>query len=217
MQSGSASRAVAVGGGLSNDGVLQAIEKSTVTARYVDPVDPSDSAQASAQVDPTSRVFDSRTGKPVSGAQITVIDMATGLPATVFSDDGVSTYPSTVISGQSVTDGAGHKQVLGEGEFRFPYLRAGTYALKVKAPSGYSAPTRLSDDALVSVSSAYSPSTPTARAARRSCSTRARASTSTFRSTRAAWRSGCRSAPPPIASASAITWATRSPSRTPTR
>jgi uncharacterized repeat protein (TIGR01451 family) len=129
-------------------GALEALEKSTLTARYVDPLDASDAVSTRALFDPTSRVFDSRTGQPVNGAQVSVIDAATGQPATVFADDGVSSFPSTVSSGQSVTDGAGRTIALGAGEFRFPVLRPGSYRFEVKPPAGYTAPSKVDDSAL---------------------------------------------------------------------
>jgi hypothetical protein len=106
------------------DGVLQVIEQSKITARYVDTFS-GDLLSAAATVDPLSIVFDSRTGLPVSGARVTVIDVATGQPAAVYSDDGVTSYPSTVVSGQTAVDGAGRVQTFAAGAFRFPFLRPG--------------------------------------------------------------------------------------------
>lgn len=91
-------------------------------------------------VDPYGLVFDSEDGTPVSGATVTLIDNATGLPAVVFADDGVTDWPSTVISGQSVTDGAGHVYPVRPGEYRFPLTLLGQYRIEVKPPSPYSAP-----------------------------------------------------------------------------
>ncbi|MBA3942511.1 MAG: hypothetical protein C0520_14990, partial [Sphingopyxis sp.] len=47
-------------------------------------------------VDPFGIVFDSGDGAAVPGSRVTLIDNATGQPARVFGDDGVSAYPSTV-------------------------------------------------------------------------------------------------------------------------
>ena len=130
------------------DGILQVLERSTVTARYVDPFDPTDLASAAGALDVASRVFDSRTGLPVSGARVTIVDAASGQPAAVLSDDGVSSFPSTVVSGQPVTDGAGRVHAFGAGEFRFPFLRPGSYRYVVQPPARYAAPSRASDTAL---------------------------------------------------------------------
>ncbi|NRD88816.1 hypothetical protein C8024_04125 [Sphingopyxis sp. BSNA05] len=58
------------------------------------------SAKVGILIDPFGEIFDSSDGTPVSGARVTLIDIATGQPAQVFGDDGVSLFPSTVISGE---------------------------------------------------------------------------------------------------------------------
>ncbi|MEA3052712.1 MAG: hypothetical protein QOG72_1615, partial [Sphingomonadales bacterium] len=77
--------------------------------------------------DPFGIVFDSDSGTPVSGVTITLVDAATGQPATVFADDGASAYPSTLVTGET-------------GEYRFPLVRPGTYRLQVEAPAPYKSP-----------------------------------------------------------------------------
>ena len=129
------------------DGVLQVVEQSRLTARYVDSYS-SDVLSAAATVDPLSLVFDSRTGLALSGARVTVVDLATGQPAAAYSDDGLTSYPSTVVSGQSALDGGGRVHSFRAGEFRFPFLRPGTYRYDVQPPAGYAAPSKLSDAAL---------------------------------------------------------------------
>src|SRR5947209_11366669 len=96
------------------DGALQVIERSHLVARYVDDFS-GDALSAAAAVDSTSLVFDSHTGKPVSGARVTVVDVTTGQPASVFSDDGVASFPATVVSGDSARDGNGRLHVFGAG------------------------------------------------------------------------------------------------------
>ena len=127
------------------DGVLQVVEQSRLLARYADAADATDVLSAAALVDPLGLVFDSRSGLPVSGASVTVVDVATGQPATVFSDDGVSSYPATVTSGQTALDGAGRVHTFAPGEFRFPFLRPGSYRFDVRPPAGYAAPSRVAD------------------------------------------------------------------------
>jgi uncharacterized repeat protein (TIGR01451 family) len=92
--------------------------------------------------DPFGIVFDSRTGTPVSGAKVTLIDVATGLPALVYGDDANSVYPSSLISGSDVRDSAGTLYHLSEGYYRFPLVRPGHYRLAVEPPAGYSAPSK---------------------------------------------------------------------------
>ncbi|WP_232843917.1 isopeptide-forming domain-containing fimbrial protein [Allopontixanthobacter sediminis] len=90
--------------------------------------------------DPYGLVFDSEDGTPVSGATVTLIDVATGLPAVVFADDGITSWPPTVISGQSVTDSGGTVYPMRPGEYRFPLTSLGQYRLEITPPSPYSAP-----------------------------------------------------------------------------
>lgn len=90
--------------------------------------------------DPFGIAFDSRDGTPVGGVRITLIDVATGQPAQVFGDDRVSTYPSSVITGQTVTDSGGTRYVFPPGDYRFPLVRPGTYRLLVEPVAPYSFP-----------------------------------------------------------------------------
>lgn len=100
--------------------------------------------QVEVLADPFGVVFDSETGQPVNGAVVTLIDVATGLPATVFAQDGVTPWPSTVISGNSITDGAGNVFVLEDGEFWFPLTFLGQYRLEITPPDPYTAPSVVS-------------------------------------------------------------------------
>ncbi|MGB3794624.1 MAG: hypothetical protein WA978_17990 [Sphingopyxis granuli] len=91
-------------------------------------------------VDPFGIVFDSGDGAPVAGARVTIVDAATGNPAPVFGDDGVSAYPSSVVTGQSVTDAGGTVYRFPEGDYRFPFVAPGRYRLVVEPPAPYAAP-----------------------------------------------------------------------------
>lgn len=95
-------------------------------------------------VDPFGIVFDSGDGAPVPGSRVTIVDAATGQPAQVFGDDGVSAYPSSVITGQSVTDAGGTTYNFPPGDYRFPFVAPGTYRLIVQPPAPYTAPSRSS-------------------------------------------------------------------------
>ena len=94
-------------------------------ATYVDPTDNSDAAQADALVDPFGLVFDSQTGAPINGARVRLIDATTGLAATVFGDDGVSRYPSEMVTGQPVTDQGGTQYSTAGGRVPLPAGGAG--------------------------------------------------------------------------------------------
>ncbi|MBL8657683.1 MAG: hypothetical protein JNJ92_10055 [Altererythrobacter sp.] len=98
--------------------------------------------------DPFGLVFDSVDGTPVSGARVTIVDSATGAPARVFSDDGVTPWPSSVVTGQAVTDGAGLVYPMVPGEYRFPLMALGSYRLVVEPPSPYTAPSAATPAAL---------------------------------------------------------------------
>jgi len=98
--------------------------------------------EVEALADPFGIVFDSETGEPVNDARVTLIDDATGAPAMVFADDGVTPWPSTVFSGQAIVDGAGRSTPMQPGEYLFPLTALGRYRLAIEPPAPYSAPSR---------------------------------------------------------------------------
>jgi uncharacterized repeat protein (TIGR01451 family) len=102
-------------------------------------------------VDRLPVVFDSETGEPVDGARVTLVDAATGAPATILAQDGVTAWPSSVVSGSPVTDGAGRTTSMGPGEFWFPLSATGTYRLRVEPPEPYTAPSRVAREVLASL------------------------------------------------------------------
>ncbi|WP_445191305.1 hypothetical protein ACT009_11975 [Sphingomonas sp. Tas61C01] len=90
-------------------------------------------------IDPAGYVFDSTTAALIDGATVSMVDAA-GNPAVVFGDDGVSRYPSTMISGRSVTDASGRVYPAQRGRYRFPLAAPGTYHLVIVPPADYTAP-----------------------------------------------------------------------------
>lgn len=88
-------------------------------------------------------VFSTLTGLPVDGARIELLDAASGKQADVFGDDGVSTFPSTVVSGSTASDSRGKVYAFPAGHYRFPFLAPGIYRLKVTPPSGFIAPSTI--------------------------------------------------------------------------
>jgi uncharacterized repeat protein (TIGR01451 family) len=126
----------------SADCALQVERNAELDATYVDPEDDTDAARADALVDPYGLVFDSQTGLPIDGARVRLIDAATGLDARVYGDDGVSRYPSEMVTGQRVTDQGGTQYDLPAGVFRFPLVAPGTYRLEVLPPGNYSFPSQ---------------------------------------------------------------------------
>jgi uncharacterized repeat protein (TIGR01451 family) len=120
-----------------DDNTLSLPGMESLTATYVDTFDETEVSVDTAIVQPFGRVFDSATGDPIDGARVTIIDTATGLPATVLGVDGVSTFPSTIFSGATATDSGGLQYPLEPGEFLFPVLAPGTYTLLVEPPAGF--------------------------------------------------------------------------------
>ncbi|MEO1573404.1 MAG: OmpA family protein [Pseudomonadota bacterium] len=130
------------------DCVLQVVEADELSVRYRDPSDNTDVTDAAALVDPLGIVFDSGSGAPINDAVVTLINVATGQPATVFGDDGVSAFPATLVTGGRVTDGGGTVYQFADGRFRFPLIAPGEYRIDVTPPAGYSAPSQTAPDAL---------------------------------------------------------------------
>lgn len=91
-------------------------------------------------VDPFGLTFDSADGTAVNGTQVTIVDANTGLPAQVFGDDGVSSFPSTIVAGSAVTDSSGQIYAFSPGFYRFPFLRPGDYRLVITPPAPYTHP-----------------------------------------------------------------------------
>lgn len=128
----------------SADCVLQGQPGNGVEVRYSDPADATDTSSATASLDPSGLVFDSASGAAVNGAVIELLDNASGLPATVYGNDGTSVYPSSVTSGQSVTDSSATTYAFGPGQYRFPVVAPGDYRIVITAPAGFSAPSAVS-------------------------------------------------------------------------
>ncbi|MBI5970505.1 MAG: OmpA family protein, partial [Deltaproteobacteria bacterium] len=133
----------ASGAAVTGNGVLSASDGTVITAEYLDydfgVAVGSVTANASL-VDPYGVVFDSATGSRINGATVTLIDAATGLPAAVFGDDGISTFPSTLTAGGSATDSGGTVYGFQPGGYRFPQIAPGTYRLVVVPTTGFRAP-----------------------------------------------------------------------------
>jgi len=129
-----------------NDCTLAVGAGDALTATYTD--FESVTSTAAALVDPYGVVFDSSTGALIDGATVTMIDANTGLPATVYGDDGVSIYPSTVVTGGSVTDSGSTVYSFSQGQYRFPYVQPGDYRFLVTPPAAYLFPSTVPDAAL---------------------------------------------------------------------
>lgn len=127
---------------------LQAVGNERLTATYTQ-AGSNLVVTSAVLVDPLGLVFDSATGQPIDGVRVTLVDAATGLPAQVRGNDGVSVYPSTVATGSTVTDAGGTAYVLGPGRYQFPRVAApGSYRFQIELPPGYRYPSRVADTAL---------------------------------------------------------------------
>jgi uncharacterized repeat protein (TIGR01451 family) len=123
------------------DCVLEVARDSTFAVRFVDVSAPGNPVTAQAAIDPIGRAFDSRSGQPVNGVRIRLVDSASGAPAQVLGDDGRSVYPADVTSGATVTDSGGTLYQFPPGSYRFPLvMRPGNYKLIVTPPAGYAFP-----------------------------------------------------------------------------
>ena len=136
-----------------NDCRLSVTINTGVTATYTDTVDGTDSTIDGALVDPFGLVFDSTNGNPINGATVTLINVATNAPAQVFCDDGVTPYPSSVISGSSFA-ACGATISLPAGSYRFPLAAPGTYRLQISPPTDFSFPSTVATNSLQALSGA---------------------------------------------------------------
>lgn len=128
---------------VNNDCSLTVKSNDSITVSY-NSATQVNTIKASVLVDPLGKVFDTKTGQLINNALVTIINNNTGLPATVFGDDGISSYPSSMTTGSTVTDSSGTQYNHGTGEFRFPFIAPGSYKIIVTPPIGYSFPSKVS-------------------------------------------------------------------------
>lgn len=111
---------------------LSVTAASEIEVTYTDALDSADVSSITVDVGPVSLVFDDEAGEPLDGVVLTLVNVATGAPATVYGNGpGFARYPATVKSGEPARDQSGNVYAVGPGEFRFPAVAAGTYRLEV--------------------------------------------------------------------------------------
>ncbi|MDB2437956.1 DUF11 domain-containing protein [Hellea sp.] len=125
------------GGVTPNDNQLSVGANTQLTATYIDTFDATDVTVDTAIVNPLNRVFSSVSGETIDGVTITLINLDTNNEAIVHGVDGFSTFPAEVVSGNTVRDSSGLTYDVGSGEFRYPNVDSGNYAIRVDPPEGY--------------------------------------------------------------------------------
>ncbi len=114
---------------------------ASVSVNYTDQYDGSDNSAQTVLTDPFGTVFNSVTGASIDGISVSIVDSA-GNPATVYGDDGVSSYPNVVSTGASATDSNGVVYNFPAGHYRFPLLAPGDYRIVVSVPPSLVAPSQ---------------------------------------------------------------------------
>ncbi len=125
------------------DCVLSIQIGTKLKADYTDSDYPSDHADVDILVDPFGIIFDSSTGAPVNGVTVSLVNALTNLPAAVFDDDGVTPYPSVIVSGGTVVAGS-NTYTMPTGGYRFPLIAPGNYKLVItNLPTNFIWPTNV--------------------------------------------------------------------------
>ena len=131
-----------------DDRELTTPPNEVLTATYQDALTGADTVIDTALIDPLNRVFSTATGELLDGATITLVDAATGAPAQTLGVDGRSAFPAEQVSGLDVSDASGSVYTSGPGEFRFPNVGAGEYAIRVDPPEGFTFSSSLDADTI---------------------------------------------------------------------
>ena len=137
------------------DEILTIEAEEEIDALYTDQFDSDEVSQATALLNAFGTVIDSVTGEPLNNVEITLIEELTGEPASVFGNNGLDAYPSTIFSGQTVEDAAGELYRPANGQFMFPIVLPGRYRLEVSPPAGYSFPSFVTDFEALNLTNNY--------------------------------------------------------------
>jgi uncharacterized repeat protein (TIGR01451 family) len=84
-----------------------------------------------AQISVEGRVFNALTGRLLNGMNISLIDAVNSVPAQVFASNGKTQFPSYFVTGTDTADSSGTVINVDEGEYVFPYVKAGQYRLRI--------------------------------------------------------------------------------------
>jgi len=131
-----------------NDCALALTPASILAIGYQDLQDAEDSLNKTLRFDPYSKVFNAYTGELIDGITLRLIDNSTGLLAQVFGDDGISTFPAQIISGEEAQDSSGKTYNFPTGSYRFPYVANGDYRVEVNNSFAFRFPAETSDQVI---------------------------------------------------------------------
>ncbi|MEH6450590.1 MAG: isopeptide-forming domain-containing fimbrial protein [Oleispira sp.] len=131
-----------------NDCALALTPSSILAIGYQDIQDTEDSLNKILRFDPYSKVFNAYTGELIDGITLRLIDNSTGLLAQVFGDDGISTFPAQIISGEEAQDSSGKTYNFPTGSYRFPYVANGDYRVEVNNSFAFRFPAETSDQVI---------------------------------------------------------------------
>lgn len=120
-----------------NDCILTVASRTQVDAVYTK-LDGLQTVTSLAQISPVGILFNDATGEAISGVILALIDDVTGEPADVRGDGPeFALFPSTVRTGETVTDAAGNTYENGPGEYRFPAVPEGRYRIVIFNDDGW--------------------------------------------------------------------------------
>ncbi|MCY7369557.1 MAG: DUF11 domain-containing protein [Polaromonas sp.] len=115
----------------SGNGVVEILRNDIISARITDCGSVSVTAMTTLLIDPSGVVYDSRTGVPVAGVTVQLIDINgvgnggnAGGAAVVLAAAGVTPAPSSIVT-------------TADGSFAFPLVVPGAYRLQITTPAGY--------------------------------------------------------------------------------
>jgi uncharacterized repeat protein (TIGR01451 family) len=133
------------GEGGAGDCMLGAGSGARVVVDYVDARDGTDAVATQTRIDPVGRVFDAASGRPIDGARLRLVDLATGSPAQLSAEAPGATYPADLVSGGEAVAGDGRRYDFGPGAFRYPVVTPGRYRLEVVPPNRFRFPSSATD------------------------------------------------------------------------
>ncbi|MFN3236438.1 MAG: DUF11 domain-containing protein [Pseudomonadales bacterium] len=122
---------------VTNDCILTVASRTQVDGTYTNG-NGEQTVSTLAQISPVGILFNDETGEPINGVILALINDETGEPAVVSGDGPTyAPYPSTVITGETITDASGAVYENGPGEYRFPAIPEGRYRLVIFNDEGW--------------------------------------------------------------------------------